>query len=108
MLFGEWSSYTLILLHARMYACIHMDKGHKKRALTHMQMHQDALTNSSRRFYQNVKGFLKKLLVYKKDLQTHKQLAHQEYTIHFIIRKRPTMLSMQSKYSILAGKSEPS
>ena len=71
-------------------------------------MRQDALTNSSRRFYQNVKGFLKKLLVYKKDLQTHKQLAHQEYTIHFIIRKRPTMLPMQSKYSILAGKSEPS
>ena len=79
-------------------------------------MRLDAFACASRRIGQFVKAFLSKrqglfkkaLNIKKKDLQTHKQLAHQEYTIHFIIRKRPTMLPMQSKYSILAGKSEPS
>ena len=49
MLFKLQVRYTLILLHARMYACIHMDKGHKKCALTHLHVRQDALKDSSRR-----------------------------------------------------------
>ena len=48
MLFKEYHIYTLILLHARMCACIHMDKGHKK-------MRLDAFACASRR----VKGFVK-------------------------------------------------
>ena len=51
MLFKLRVRYTLILLHARMYACIHMDKGHKKCALTYLQIRQGAMINSSRRFY---------------------------------------------------------
>ena len=39
-----------------------------KRALTNLQMRQDALINSSRRFYQNINRFFKKLLMFLKML----------------------------------------
>ena len=78
-------------------------------------MRLDAHANASRRVDQFVKTFLSKRQgLFKKALNIKKGSANAQTIspsrIHysFIIRKRPTMLPMQSKYSILAGKSEPS
>ena len=49
-------------------ALAHTHRNTKKRALTNLQMRQDALINSSRRFYQNIKRFFKKLLMFLKML----------------------------------------
>ena len=45
-----------------------------KRALTNLQMRQDALINSSRRFYQNIKRFLKLLMFLKMLCQVFRYL----------------------------------
>ena len=50
-------------------------KRQKKRALTNLQMHQGALINSSKSFYQNIKDFFKKFLMFlKKSCQVFQQL----------------------------------
>jgi hypothetical protein len=50
-------------------------KRQKKRALTNLQMHQGALANSSKSFYQNIKRFFKKFFIFsKKSCQVFRQL----------------------------------
>jgi hypothetical protein len=50
-------------------------KRQKKRALTHMQMHQGALANSSRRVRQNIKTFCPKLIDVSIDFSKYKESA---------------------------------